>query len=111
MSRGGFPGGFGGINMNQIMKQAKKMQEDVTKTQENLANKTYESTTGGGAVYVKINGEKKIQELKIKKEVVDPADVEMLQDLIISAINGATDQADQDAAKELGKYNIPGLNL
>ena len=111
MSRGGFPGGFGGINMNQIMKQAKKMQEDVTKTQENLANKTYESTTGGGVVYVKINGEKKIQELKIKKEVVDPDDVEMLQDLIISAINGATDQADQDAAKELGKYNIPGLNL
>ena len=111
MSRGGFPGGFGGINMNQIMKQAKKMQEDVTKAQENLASKTYESTTGGGAVYVKINGEKKIQELKIQKEVVDPEDVEMLQDLIISAINEAQNQADQDAAKELGKYNIPGLGL
>ncbi len=111
MSKGGFPGGFGGINMNQIMKQAKKMQEDVTKAQENLASKTYESTTGGGAVYVKINGEKKIQELKIQKEVVDPEDVEMLQDLIISAINEAQNQADQDAAKELGKYNIPGLGL
>lgn len=111
MSKGGFPGGFGGINMNQIMKQAKKMQEDVTKAQENLANKTYESTTGGGAVYVKINGEKKIQELKIQKEVVDPEDVEMLEDLIISAINEAENQAEQDAAKELGKYNIPGLGL
>ena len=111
MSRGGYPGGFGGMNMNQIMKQAKKMQEDVTKAQENLASKTYESTTGGGAVYVKINGEKKIQELKIQKEVVDPEDVEMLQDLIISAINEAQNQADQDAAKELGKYNIPGLGL
>ena len=111
MSRGGFPGGFGGINMNQIMKQAKKMQEDVTKTQADLANKTYESTTGGGAVYVKMNGEKRLLELKIKKEVVDPDDVEMLQDLIISAVNEATNQADQDAAKELGKYNIPGLGL
>lgn len=111
MSKGGFPGGFGGINMNQIMKQAKKMQEDVTKAQESLANKTYESTTGGGAVYVKINGEKKVQELKIQKEVVDPEDVEMLEDLIISAINEAENQAEQDAAKELGKYNIPGLGL
>ena len=111
MSRGGFPGGFGGINMNQIMKQAKKMQEDVTKTQEDLANKTYENTTGGGAVYVKINGEKKILELKIQEDVVDPDDIEMLQDLVISAINGAMEKADDEAAKALGKYNIPGLGL
>ena len=60
MARGGFPGGFGGINMNQIMKQAKKMQEEMEKSQENLASQTFESTTGGGAVYAKVNGSKEL---------------------------------------------------
>ena len=84
MSRGfsGGMGGFGGINMNQIMKQAKKMQEEMEKSQENLAMQTFESTTGGGAVYAKVNGTKEILEIKLNKEVVDPDDVEMLQDLI-----------------------------
>ena len=58
MSRGGFPGGFGGINMNQIMKQAKKMQAEMEKSQENLASQNFESTVGGEAVYVKVNGSK-----------------------------------------------------
>ena len=84
MARGGFPGGFGGgFNMNQLMKQAKKMQEEMEKSQENLASQTFESTTGGGAVYAKVNGSKELLEIKIQKDVVDPDDVEMLQDLIL----------------------------
>lgn len=109
MARGGFPGGFGGMNMNQIMKQAKKMQEEMTKSQENLASKTFESTSGGGAVYVKVNGAKKITEIKIKKDVVDPEDVEMLQDLILTCINDAMSKVDDATNAEFGKYNIPGL--
>ncbi len=109
MSRGGFQGGFGGFNMNQIMKQAKKMQEEMTKSQENLASQTFESTTGGGAVYVKVNGSKEILEIKIQKDVVDPEDVEMLQDLILTCINDALKKVDSAQAQELGKYNIPGL--
>ena len=113
MSKGGFPGGmggFGGINMNQIMKQAKKMQEEMEKSQENLAVQTFESTTGGGAVYVKVNGAKEVQEIKIKKDVVDPDDVEMLQDLIITCVNDALKKVDSATNAEFGKYNIPGLN-
>ena len=109
MARGGFSGGFGGINMNQIMKQAKKMQEEMEKSQENLASQTFESTTGGGAVYVKVNGSKELMEIKIQKDVVDPDDVEMLQDLILTCVNDALKKVDDAQAKELGKYNIPGL--
>lgn len=100
MSRGGFPGGnFGGINMNQIMKQAKKMQQEMEESQANLASKSFESTAGGEAVYVKVNGAKELQEIKIKKEVVDPDDVEMLQDLILTAVNDALKKLIQHKAK------------
>lgn len=110
MARGGFPGGgFGGMNMNQIMKQAKKMQEEMAKSQENLTSKTFESSSGGGAVYVKVNGSKQITDIKIKKEVVDPDDVEMLQDLILTCINDAMSKVDDATNAEFGKYNIPGL--
>ena len=109
MSRGGFPGGFGGMNMNQIMKQAKKMQEEMAKSQENLSSKTFESSTGGGAVNVKVNGSKELQEITIKKEVVDPDDVEMLQDLILTAVNEALRKVDSATQASFGKYNIPGL--
>lgn len=110
MARGGFPGGgFGGFNMNQIMKQAKKMQEEMEKSQENLASQTFESTTGGGAVYTKVNGSKQVLEIKIKKDVVDPDDVEMLQDLVLTCVNDALKKVDAAQAQELGKYNIPGL--
>ena len=112
MSRGGFPGGmggFGGINMNQIMKQAKKMQEEMEKSQENLTTQNFESTTGGGAVYCKVNGAKEILEIKIQKDVVDPDDVEMLQDLILTCVNDALKKVDQATSAEFGKYNIPGL--
>jgi len=109
MSRGGFPGGFGGMNMNQLMKQARKMQEDMEKSQANLASQTFESTAGGGAVYVRVNGAKEVQEIKIKKEIVDPEDVEMLQDIILTCVNDALKKVDTATSQEFGKYNIPGL--
>ena len=109
--RGGFPGmgGFGGMNINQLMKEAKKMQSDMEKSQEELATKEFEATAGGGAVYVKVSGSKELKEIKIKQEVVDPEDVEMLQDLILTSVNEALRKVDSEQAASLGKYNIPGL--
>ena len=109
--RGGFPGmgGFGGMNINQLMKEAKKMQSDMEKSQEELAAKEFEATAGGGAVYVKVSGNKELKEIKIQKEVVDPEDVEMLQDLILTSVNEALRKVDSEQAASLGKYNIPGL--
>ena len=110
--RGGFPGGmggFGGMNINQLMKEAKKMQADMEKSQEELSQKEFEATAGGGAVSVKVSGNKEIKEIIIKKEVVDPEDVEMLQDLIITCLNQAFKQVDDAQAASMGKYNIPGL--
>ena len=110
--RGGFPGGmggFGGMNLGNIMKQAQKMQADLTKTQEELASKEFEASCGGGAVEVKVSGAKVLKEIKIKPEVVDPEDVEMLQDLIITCLNQAFKQVDDAQAASMGKYNIPGL--
>ncbi|MBP3596020.1 MAG: YbaB/EbfC family nucleoid-associated protein [Clostridia bacterium] len=110
--RGGFPGGmggFGGMNINQLMKEAKKMQADMEKTQEELAVKTFEASAGGGAINVVVTGEKKIKDLTIKPDVVDPEDVEMLQDLIITCINEAFRKVDAAQADGFGKYNIPGL--
>ena len=87
--RGGFPGmgGFGGMNLNQLMKEAKKMQADLEKNQQELAEKEFEASAGGNAVSVKVNRQKQILDLKLQKEVVDPEDVEMLQDLIVTCIN------------------------
>ncbi len=110
--RGGFPGGmggFGGMNLNQLMKEAKKMQADMEKSQEELSQKEFEATAGGGAISVKVSGNKEIKEITIKKEVVDPEDVEMLQDLILTCINEALRKVDSAQAASLGKYNIPGL--
>ena len=110
--RGGFPGGmggFGGMNMNQIMKEAKKMQADMEKSQAELALREFDATAGGGAISVKVSGEKLIKEINIKKDVVDPDDVEMLQDLIITCVNEALKKVDSAQAAQLGKYNIPGI--
>ena len=110
--RGGFPGmggGFGGMNLNQLMKEAKKMQQDMEKSQEELASKEFDATAGGGAISVKVSGNKEIKEIIIKKDVVDPEDVEMLQDLIITCVNEALRKVDSAQAAELGKFNIPGL--
>ena len=110
--RGGFPGmggGFGGMNLNQLMKEAKKMQSDMEKSKEELAETEFEASAGGEAVKVKVSGKKEIKELKIKPEVLDPDDVEMLEDLITTCINNALSQVDNAQAESLGKYNIPGL--
>ena len=110
--RGGFPGGmggFGGMNINSLMKEAKKMQADLEKSQTELAEKEFEASAGGGAVSVKVSGEKKILDLKLQKDVVDPDDVEMLQDLIVTCLNQAFKQVDDAQASAMGKYNIPGL--
>ena len=110
--RGGFPGGmggFGGMNMNNLMKQAKKMQEDMEKSQAELASKDFEATAGGGAIYVKVSGQKVLKEIKIQKDVVDPDDVEMLEDLILTCVNEALRKVDSAQADQLGKFNIPGF--
>ena len=110
--RGGFPGGmggFGGMNINNLMKEAKKMQADIEKSQAELAVKEFESTAGGGAVSVKVTGEKQIKEIKLKPEVVDPDDVEMLEDLILTCVNDALKKVDSAQAASMGKYNIPGI--
>ena len=104
MARGGFPGGFGGANMNNLIKQAQKLQRDMEQAQKELESKEFEASVGGGAVVVKVNG---------KKEVVDPDDVEMLEDLVLSAINEALKKADEETSSKMGKLtgglNIPGM--
>ena len=109
--RGGFPGGmgFGGMNLNNLMKEAKKMQADIEKTQTEIASKDFEASAGGGAIEVKVSGAKVIKEIKIKPEVVDPDDVEMLQDLIITCVNEALRKVDDEQASQMGRFNIPGI--
>lgn len=97
-------------NMNQMMKQVKKMQAEMMKAQEELANQTVEGTAGGGVVKVTANGQKQVTEIVIDPEVVDPDDVEMLQDLVLAAIKDAMDKADQLANDNLGKF-AGGMNL
>ena len=110
--RGGFPGGmggFGGMNINQLMKEAKKMQADLEKSQEELQSREFEATAGGGAISVKVGGNKEIKAINISKDVVDPDDVEMLQDLIITCINEALRKVDSAQAASMGKFNMPGM--
>ncbi|HOB19205.1 MAG TPA: YbaB/EbfC family nucleoid-associated protein [Candidatus Atribacteria bacterium] len=100
MARGGFPG-MG--NLNDLMKQAKKMQEQMLKMQQELEEKTVEATVGGGMVTVVANGKKELISIEIKPEAVDPDDVEMLQDLILAAVNEALRQADEMVQTEMAK--------
>ncbi|GGG24997.1 YbaB/EbfC family nucleoid-associated protein [Paenibacillus abyssi] len=100
-------------NMNQMMKQVKKMQEQMMKAQEELGNKTIEGTAGGGVVSVTVNGHKKLLDITIKPEAVDPEDVEMLQDLVLTAVNDALTKAEEMSNQDMGKFTggmkIPGL--
>ena len=110
--RGGFPGGmggFGGMNINQLMKEAKKMQADLEKSQEELQSREFEATSGGGAISVKVGGNKEIKAINISKDVVDPDDVEMLQDLIITCVNEALRRVDSAQAASMNKFNVPGM--
>lgn len=102
-----------GGNMNNMMKQAQKMQQEMLKAQQELEEKEVEATAGGGAVTVKVSGKKQITEINLAPEVVDPDDIEMLQDLIMVAVNDALNKIDEEAANRMGKItggiNIPGL--
>ncbi|MCT8978734.1 YbaB/EbfC family nucleoid-associated protein [Clostridium sp. CX1] len=112
MAKGGFPN-FGGGNMNNIMKQAQKFQKQMEEMQADLENKQFEVTVGGGAVTVVASGKKQIVDIKIKPEVVDPDDVEMLQDLVLTACNEALKKADEETSAEMkkltGGLNVPGM--
>ncbi|MBW6515317.1 MAG: YbaB/EbfC family nucleoid-associated protein [Candidatus Cloacimonetes bacterium] len=106
-----FPGGKKGLK--DLMNQAKKMQDDLAKAQEELANKTVEATSGGGMVKLEMNGKYEIKKLKIDPEVIDPNDAEMLEDLIIAAFNEAHEKIARNSQEEMSKLtggiNIPGL--
>lgn len=100
-------GGFGGGNLNQLMRQAQKMQEDVARAKKELEETEFSSSVGGGMVEVKMTGNRQLQSINIKPEVVDPDDVEMLEDLVVSAVN---DVLGQIARKEQENMpNVPGM--
>ncbi|MDR0931311.1 MAG: YbaB/EbfC family nucleoid-associated protein [Clostridiales bacterium] len=103
--KGGFPGGMGGsMNFNNMLKEAQKMQKKLMETQEELADKQTIVTSGGGAVSVAMNGKRKITSLTIKPEVVDPDDIEMLQDLVITAVNEAIQKIDDESAAAMSQF-------
>ncbi|MCK6255096.1 YbaB/EbfC family nucleoid-associated protein [Fictibacillus sp. WQ 8-8] len=103
----------GGGNMNNMMKQMQKMQKEMAKAQEDLKDKKAEGTAGGGMVTVIANGHKEVLEVNIKEDVVDPEDIEMLQDLVLAATNDALKKVDELVNQDMGKFtkglNIPGL--
>ena len=111
MAKGGFRGMpmGGGMNMNMI-KQAQKMQQEMLKMQEEMESKEYEAAAGGGMVKAAVSGKHELLRLEIDPEAVDPEDVEMLQDMVIAAVNEAMRAADTDASATMGKLT-GGLNL
>lgn len=108
MAKGGFPGGMG--NMNNMLRQVQKMQKDMEKVQEEIQQNKVEASAGGGAVTVVVTGKKEMVSIDIKPEVIDPEDKEMLQDLIMAAVNEANRKADEMVNKEMSKVT-GGLNL
>ena len=113
MAKNNFRGMPGGMNQAAMMKQAQKMQQEMLRMQEEMENKTYSATTGGGMVTASVNGKHEVVDLKINPEAVHPDDVEMLQDMIIAAVNEAMRAADADAqsnmARLTGGFNLGGL--
>ena len=110
MAKGGFRGMPGGMNQAAMMKQAQKMQQEMLRMQQEQETKTYTATAGGGMVSASVNGKHEIVNLEIKPDAVDPDDVEMLQDMIIAAVNEAMRTADADAANNMSRLT-GGLNL
>ena len=113
--RGGFPGmGMPG-NMNNLMKQAQKMQRQMEEQAKEMETKEFTATAGGGAVEVTVSGTKKVLKVKLDEEAVDPDDVEMLEDLIVAAVNEAMDKVDEVSASAMSKFTggmggqMPGL--
>lgn len=110
MAKGGFRGMPGGMNQAAMMKQAQKMQQEMLRMQEEMENKTYSATAGGGMVTASVNGKHEVLSLEIKPEAVDPEDVEMLQDMVIAAVNEAMRTVDAEAANNMSRLT-GGLNL
>ncbi|MBD5084888.1 MAG: YbaB/EbfC family nucleoid-associated protein [Clostridiales bacterium] len=110
MAKGFNSRGMGGGNMNNMIRQAQKMQQDMLKAQEELEAKTYEAGAGGGVVSATVSGRKELVSITIDPEAVDPDDVEMLQDLIVAAVNEALRKASDDASSQMSKLT-GGLNL
>ena len=110
MAKGGFRGMPGGMNQAAMMKQAQKMQQELIRMQQEQETKTYTATAGGGMVSATVSGKHELVDLKIKEEAVDPDDVEMLQDMVIAAVNEAFRSADTDAQNNMAKLT-GGLNL
>ena len=113
MAKGGFRGGYGGGQANMI-KQAQKMQQDFLKMQQELESSKFEFSAGGGAVKAVVSGTREFESITIDPEVVDPDDVEMLQDLILAAVNGALKAADDKTSQSMAKLQgglggFPGL--
>ena len=100
--RGGFPGGMPG-NMNNLMKQAQRMQRQMEETTKELEEKQYTASSGGGAVAVTVSGKKEVVAVKLSEEVVDPDDIEMLEDLIMAATNEALRQMEEMAQSSMAK--------
>ena len=111
MAKGKFGGmgGMGGGNMQQLMRQAQKMQEQLAKTQEELDDKEYEAQSGGGMVVCKVNGKRELVELSIKPEAVDPEDVEMLEDLFMAAVNEALRLGEESREKTMSALAPGGM--
>ena len=113
MARGGFPGMMGGANMQQLARQAQKLQQQMTKMQEELDAREFEATSGGGMVTAKVNGKRELLAISIKPEAVDPDDVEMLEDMVMAAVNEALRTAAETVEREMGKLTggigMPGL--
>ena len=109
--KGGFPGGMPG-NMNNLMKQAQKMQRQMEEATRELEEKEVTASAGGGAVEVTVSGKKEVVKVKLSEEVVDPDDIEMLEDLIVTAVNQALKQADEESASIMRQATgggMPGL--
>ena len=111
--RGGFPGMGGGMNMQNMMRQAQQMQQNIAKMQAELEEREVETSAGGGVVKVVVTGKKVLKSIEIAPEAVDPDDVEMLQDLVLAAVNEALEKAEEmvqtDMAKVTGGMNLGGL--
>jgi DNA-binding YbaB/EbfC family protein len=110
MAKGGFRGMPGGMNQMQMMRQAQKMQQDLMKMQEELEAKAYSATAGGGVVTAVVSGKREVVSLEIDPEAVDPDDVEMLQDMVVAAVNEALRKAESAASENMSKLT-GGLNL
>lgn len=113
MARGGFNGFPGGGGRNNMMKQIEKLQKQMEQMQDDLKNQEITESSGGGAVEATVNGNKELVSIKLDKDAVDPDDVEMLEDLIVVAVNSAMKTAEEKMSSEMGKFtgglNIPGL--